>query len=356
MDYINDLSLVNPSQLVNDENNNKPVLELKNNLDYVLNYLNGNKILLNGVFGNLWDYNISRKRILINGGKFDSFRKCNVWNALNSYTVSNDMEIGYDEANSRCVYKGWSTNTTNREKWIENSIWIPEILRGQQLYFSIKAAGCSDSLNWSESNSVYETLAIQVLGGKEDVNTFQTVGKWSNYSYYANSSYSPSMTTIHIPFQTNATTKNVKIKIYRTVNAGYLHIDKVYVGGIVAPYDNAVESYQLTNIDINELFDYYNGITKVISTNVLGHKVPESFSKVKGADIITYDILNAYLREWMINAATTGTTGTTGTSGTPILDPVLDPSKAITALDVPATPTEPSPTVYPDIFGYTSDY
>ena len=298
-----DITLVNPTDLVNDQNANAAPREIQENINYILNYLNGNKALLSGIFGNLWDYNSDGKRILSNGGKFDTFKKCQAWKSLTDYAVSNDAEISFDSANEKCVYEGRSALTTNREKWIEREIWIPETLRDQELVFSIKAAGSSEQTGWDQTNSVYETIAIQILGGEEDVNAFRTVGYWNNHNYYANTSYSPSMTTQHVFFRTSKSTTSVKIKIYRTLNTGYLHIDKIYVGGLATPYDNATETYDFTNLDINELFDYTNGITKVISTAVMGHKVPDKFENIRGSDIVTFESLMLFLRSWLYNSS-----------------------------------------------------
>lgn len=298
-----DITFVNPTDLVNDQNANAAPKEIQDNIVYILNYLNGNKALLSGIFGNLWDYNGDGKRILSNGGKFDTFKKCNSWKSLTDFAVSNDTEISFDSANEKCVYEGRSALTVDREKWIERDVWIPETLRDQSLFFSIKAAGSTEQTGWTPANSVFETIAIQILGGDEDVNAFRTVGYWNNHNYYANNSYDPSMMTAHVPFKTSKSTTSVKVKIYRTVNSGYLHIDKVYVGGMALPYDNTVEQYDMNNMDINELYDYTNGITKVISTAVMGHKVPDTFENIRGSDIVTFDALNLFLRSWVTQAA-----------------------------------------------------
>jgi hypothetical protein len=298
-----DITLVNPTDLVNDQNANAAPKEIQENINYILNYLNGNKALLSGIFGNLWDYNGEGKRILANGGRFDTFKKCNSWKSLTDFKVSNDTEISFDSANNKCVYEGRSAATVDREKWIERDIWIPETLRDQQLYFSIKAAGCTSKTGWTTANSTFETIAIQILGGSEDVQTFKTVGAWNNHDYYANESYAPGMITAHVPFKTSKSTTSVKVKIFRTVNTGYLHIDKTYVGGIAAPYDNAIETYDLVNLDINELFDYDNGITKVISTGVMGHKVPDKFEKIRGSDLVTFESMMLFLRSWLTQSS-----------------------------------------------------
>lgn len=308
-----DITKVTPSDLVNDTNANAAPCELQENVEYILNFLNGNKALLSGVFGNLWDYNQDGKRILYNGGRFDTFAKCNTWDALDQLRVENENEIIFDEANERCVYVGQSGTITNREKWIEREVWIPEVLRDQNVYFSMKAAGSSESIGWTEENSEFETIAIQVLGAEEDVQEFRTVGTWEAQPWYANESYGDPMTTIHIPFRVAKSTTSVKIKIFRTRNSGFLHIDKVYVGGIAAPYDNEIEQYELDRLDINELYDYENAVTKVISTAVMGHKVPDKIENIRGSDLMTYEMMLQFLQMWIVNSATCNLTNIQGT-------------------------------------------
>jgi hypothetical protein len=338
--FTGQLSLLNPTKFVNDENVNKVFRELQGNIEYILSFLNGNKALLSGVFGNLWDYDSQGRRVLYNGGVADTFKKANTWQALNELTIANDDEIVWDRDNSRIVYKGQTTNTTDREKWIEREIWIPEPLRDQSLVFAIKASGSTESTGWTEENSVCETIAIQILGGAEDVQSFKEVGVWENHDYYSNDSYGSKMKTVMVPFRAGPSTKSVKIRLFRTVSTGYLHIDRVFVGGLALPYDNETETYDLdgsvfeglngntfSGIDINEFFDFHNNKTKVVSTAVLGHKVADSQSNIKGNDLITWKQFNQKLREVFTygsvytattpsTTATSGT-GTSGTSGSP---------------------------------------
>lgn len=291
------ISLLNPTLFVNDENINKPLRELDENINFILNYLDGNKALLAGVYGNLWDYNQDGKRILVNGGTFDSYRKCNQWYALKELRVVNDEQIFLDETNSRCVFDGKSNNIENREIWLEREVWIPEPLRGQSLIFAIKAAPSTEKDQWTEETSFHETLAIQIIGSKEDVQTFKTVGLWENHNYYSNNSYGEKFITAYVPFNTNKETKSIKIKIFRTSNSGFLHIDKVFLGGLTIPYNNETEKYDINEIDINEYYDFENGITKVNSSTVLGHKVSETLEKIVGNDLVTYGNLNKWFKD-----------------------------------------------------------
>lgn len=326
--YTENISLVNPTKFVNDDNTNAPIKEVQGNVEYILNFMNGNKALLAGIYGNLWDYDRDGRRITNNGGVFDTYKKANTIIALNNLQVANDDEISWDNANSRVVYAGLSDVTVDRPKWIEREIWIPEALRDQKLIFAIKASGGSTSAGWTEDTAVCETIAIQIVGGDTDIQTFGNVGMWNNQKYYSNDSYGPKMTTIIVPFKASKTTKSVKVKIFRTVNENYLHIDKIFVGGLCIPYDNDEETYNLADIDINEFFDFKNVCTKVTSTSVLGHKVADTTEHVRGNDLITWYQLNYILREiltygsvYTTSTATTGTSGTvetTGSSGSPV--------------------------------------
>ena len=318
--YTENISLVNPTKFVNDENTNAPVKEVQGNVQYILDFMNGNKALLAGVYGNLWDYDRDGRRLTYNGGKFDTYKKANSWVALNNLQVANDDEIVWDSTDSRVVYKGQSDVTVDRPKWIEKEIWIPEALRDQKLIFAIKASGCTTETGWTEDTAVCETIGIQVLGGETDVQTFKNVGKWENHLYYSNDSYGVKMTTVIVPFKASKNTKSVKIKILRTVNENYLHIDKVFVGGICTPYENETETYKLYDIDINEFFDYVNVCTKVISTAVLGHKVADHRKHLRGNDLMTWYQFNYVLREILTYGSvftTSRTTETTGSSGSP---------------------------------------
>lgn len=310
VEYNKILSFVEPSDFVNDKNINLPLSELQKNFEYIINFLNGNKLLLPAVYGNLFDFNENGKRILFNGGRFDSLRKCNTWNSLTYGAITNDVEISHDVANEMLVYSGRSFKTDSREKWIERDIYIPEVLRDQEVIFSIKASGCSEP-TYSSASATSETIGIQILGGRQDVIDFAVVGPWDNFDYYTNSQNTPKILTFHVPFVTARNTQSIKIKILRTVNTGYLHINKMFLGGTTLPY----QGYVLNNVDINELYDFERGITKIIASNVMGHKVAESYELAKGGDLVTVELLAKILQQCMCN--TPATSGTSGTSGTP---------------------------------------
>lgn len=345
VDFTKNIDYVTPTDFVNDENINLPLSELENNLEYVLNFLNGNKLLIPALYGNLFDFNATGKRILFNGGQFDSLRKCNMWTSLTSGAVTNDAEISYDSVNNMLVYEGQSPLVDSRNKWIEREIYIPEILRDQEVLFSIKATG-STSPTYSATNATTETIGIQILGGRQDVIDFAVVGLWDNFNYYTNPQNTPPIYTYHLPFVTARNTQSVKIKILRTLNINYLLINKMFLGGMTFPY----QGYTLNNIDINELYDFNRAISKITSTGVMGHKVPESYSLAKGSDIVTVELLAAVLQQCLgYSPGTSGTSGSPSTSGSSG-NPMVCSEMAL----LPTDTDRPIATVYPNIFNYSA--
>jgi len=301
--YNETLSLLNPTLSVNDHNVNRPLAELKENTDYLLSFNNGNRHLLPLIFGNIWDYKKDGKRFLSNGGKFDTYKKCQVWAALNQFRVVNDSRIIFDSVGERLVYietDGVDTNTN--PAWLEREIYIPESLRGQQLIFSLKASGSTSLSSWTKNNALTEKIGVEIIGTTEIIQKFFNVGAVSNFYYYNGSRNAPEMTSIYIPFNTTLNTTTVKVKIYRTSNVGFLHIDKVFVGGLTLPYD----SYKIQDIDINEFYDFDKSESKINATTILGHSISElptiyggtfTISGTNKSDIVTYEGLVHFIRE-----------------------------------------------------------
>lgn len=301
--YNDELSLLNPTLNVNDTNINVPLEQLKQNTDYLLSFNNGNRQLLPLIYGNLWDYTVDGQRFLFNGGKFDSYKKCQVWAALDQFNVVNDSRIVFDSVGQRMVYTE-QTGVDNAPSpvWLEREIFIPESLRGQQIMFSLKAAGSSAIANWSISNALTESIGVEIIGATQTIQEFFDVGAVSNFYYYNAGRNAPEMTTIYVPFNVDINTVSVKVKVFRTTAVGFLHIDKVFVGGLTLPYD----TYSVQNIDINEFYDYSKGQTKFNASTVLGHypsQTPTIYGgtlTVTGAnksDLVTYEGLIHFMRE-----------------------------------------------------------
>lgn len=321
--YNEDITLLNPTLSVNDQNINLPLAELKENTDYLLAFNNGNRHLLPLIFGNLWDYKKDGKRFLSNGGKFDTYKKCQVWSALNEFKVVNDSRIIFDSVGSRMIYtETLGVSDDANPAWLEREIYIPEMLRGQQLIFSIKASGSTAAAVWSTSNAVSEKIGVEIIGANEIIQKFFDVGAVDNFYYYNAGRNAPEMTTIYIPFNVALDTTTVKVKIFRTVNTGFLHIDKVFVGGLTLPYDN----FKIQNIDINEFYDFEKGQTKINATSVCGHFVSElptiyggsfSISGANKSELVTYEGLIHFMREVLNMNSTieTNVSEITSTSG-----------------------------------------
>ena len=301
--YNEQISLLNPTLNVNDQNVNLPLTQLQENVDYVLSFTNGNRHLLPLLFGNLWDYKKDGKKFLSNGGKFDTYKKCQVWAALNNFNVVNDSRIVFDSVGERMVYieTDGIDNDVN-PAWIEREIYIPESLRGQQLLFALKASGSTSVASWTQTNAQTEKIGVEVIGATEIIQKFFDVGSVSNFYYYNAGRNAPEMTTVYIPFNVDLTTTTVKIKVFRTSNVGFLHIDKVFIGGLTLPYD----TYKIQNIDINEFYDFDKGQSKINATTIDGHTVADvptifggtfSISGANKSDIVTYEGLIHFFRE-----------------------------------------------------------
>ena len=323
-DFNKNIDLLNPTLFVNDTNYNAPLKQLLENDEYILKFLNGNRIVLKSFLGNLLDFNATGEKILSNGGRFDTYKKCNTWKALKSFAINNDEDITFDEANEMLVYKGYCDTATclpnynvNRETWIEREIYIPEMLRGQQLLLAIKAASFDTDSGWdlstAESISTasisggFETLAVEILNGEQTVREFKVVGPWDNQSVYEHSSTTPEMLTASISFRVKPSTKSIKIKIFRTANVGYLHINKIFLGAVTLPYDNSIESYDLDGIDINNFFDFDNDVAKVTATTVVGHKVARLTDAPKQNDLLLmYHMYEEIRKNWTDRTILTG--------------------------------------------------
>jgi hypothetical protein len=298
-DFNKNLTLLNPTLFVNDLNYNAPLQQLLQNDEYILKFLNGNRMVLKSFLGNLLDFNDTGEKILSNAGRFNTYKKCNTWKALKGFAINNDEDIIFDEANEIMVYKGYCDTAdclpnynVNRESWIEREIFIPEILRGQQLVFGIKAACLPTDNNWnlaastSMPTSGFETIAVEILNGEQTLRDFKEVGPWNDQEVFENISYGPEMLSTYFAFRTKPSTKTVKIKIFRTTNANYLHISKMFLGAITLPYDNEVDQYKIEHIDINNFYDYDNDVAKVTATSIVGHKVSSLESVPKQNDLL----------------------------------------------------------------------
>jgi len=312
--YTESLSLLNPTLFVNDQNINKPITELQGNIDYILNFINGNQSILPLIYGNLWDYTKDGNKFLSNGGNFSTYKKCQVWKALKDFNIVNDTDIIYDAVSNRCIYTATLDNnylSLPNPQWIERELYIPQTLRNQSLILSLKASGCSttDATTWTEQTALSEKIGIQIIGPSTTIEEFFTVGYWGDFNYFTDKINGPKMTTVHLPFKVDSNTSSVKVKIFRVApSVGTLHIDKIFLGGLAIPYDvtdpsTLVETkYKLRSLDINELYDFNNGVSKFNATTLLGHKISEYSTTVaasasKASDVVINHTFFSNLRD-----------------------------------------------------------
>jgi hypothetical protein len=303
-----DISVVTPADFLNDKNVNAPLKELIDNDLYILKMLNGNRTLIKSIYGNLLDYNINGDKILVNGGKMNTYKNCHTWKALKNFAINNDDDLFFDAVNENMVYKGYSDTpvgsidyNVNRESWLERDIFIPEILRGQELVFSIKGAKFPNYKNWEISGSqnvalddMYETVAIEIENARDTVREFKILGPFENFNEFNNESYSPKMVSSYVSFVTKIDSPSIKIKIFRTDNDGYLHINRIFVGSLTLPYDNSQTKYEVKDIDINSFYDFDNDNSKLTATSVMGRTFPPLGENVKVNDLVS--IFNIYER------------------------------------------------------------
>lgn len=336
--FINDISLPNPNTNVNDENNNLPLLELQHNIKYLLNLIsassNTSTNLLTQIYGNLLDYDSSGKRVFFNGGNFDCFEKKQQWLAVNDGAIVNDTDIQTSGAENLLVYKGdVSYVDTEGEHgiYLQREFFIPSYLRGSELVLAIKGSGiylendgddvefdyvipfcdsseipnisavgtpdcesgsgspgitCVPDVSSSNCYARYEDIGVEILGSSDTVEEIKVIGPWPHHdSYVPNSDWGPKYRTIYVPFKVGQNTSNIKVRIRRTRADGAIALSQIFLGGLPRPF----EEYSFNNIDINELYDFINGITKWNVTTVDGHHVSENANYRKLPDLMTYE-------------------------------------------------------------------
>jgi hypothetical protein len=297
--YKDNVTLLSDTQFVNADNYNVIFRDLINNINHIFTTINGNAQLYGLLFGNLLDYDDDGRKVLKNSGSLDTFRKVNSWISLSDFAISNDTYLSYD--NNRMVYSATTIDATiPNTNWLEKDVFIPSGLRGQQLIFAIKCSGCTSGSDWTTSNAITEKIGITVVGADSEVKNFYNVGLSTNFSYYTDSTYTPQMTTVYVPFSVTNDTQSITIRILRTAAIGHLHVDKMYVGNVKLP----TTTYDLYNVDINEIYDFTADQAKMGATDVVGHKIPDqtktasfAVSAVNMNDVVTYDGLFRLMKQ-----------------------------------------------------------
>jgi len=358
-EFIDEISLVNPSTNVNDENFNLPISELQHNLRFLLNFISVSSAsspnYLSLLYGNLLDYDSSGQKIFFNGGNFDCFEKKNSWIAVDDGEVTNDIDIQNEGVERLLVYSGGVSFTdVNGEhgRYLQREFYIPPQLRGTELVFAIKGTGvyteenhqaiefdyeipyCDSSMVPGISSvgepdcitsgttgttgttgtpttgcpttgttgtpdipgitctpdlttgcySRYEDLGIEVIGALDTVEEIVVLGPWPHHNLYAEQDlWLPEYRTSAVAFRVGQNTSSIKIRIRRTREDGAIAISQMFLGGLPNPWSQ----YEINNLDINELYNYNQGITKWNVTTVNGRHVAEDCEGAKLPNIMT---------------------------------------------------------------------
>lgn len=341
-EFINQISKVNPSSNVNDENYNLPISELEHNVKFLAKLLSvasaSSPNFLSVVYGNLLDYDNTGNKTFFNGGNFDCFEKKNSWLAVDDGQVVNSSDIQSIGASKLLVYSGGvstvDSDGTEHGRWLEREIFIPPSLRGTELVFLIKGTGVNTLedgqvpfdyeipyCNSSEVPNVsaagtapcltigtsaipasgvcapdlstgcyarYEDVGLEVVGATQVV---RKLGPWPNHRFYAEQpEWLPEYRTVGVYFKVGKNTDVVKIRIRRTRADGAIALSQMFVGGLPMPFHN----YDIKHLDINELFNYSLGITKWNVTTVNGRHVAQSCETAKLPNILTKEQFLAY--------------------------------------------------------------
>lgn len=337
-EFIDEISKVNPSSLVNDENANLPLDELQHNVQVLAKLLSvsstSSPSLLSSIYGNLLDYNNKGVKIFFNGGNFDCFEKKNAWLAIDDGDVVNIRDIQSSGADDLLVYKGPTTTVdedgTEHGRWLEREFFIPQYLRGSELIFAVKGTGVNTGFdqnisfiyevpycNTSEVPNIssageapcltvgpsgvetsgtsgicdpdlssgcyarYEDIGIEVVGA---VQVVKKLGPWPNHRWYAeHADWLPEYRTTSVLFKVNKNTDVIKIRIRRTRSDGAMAFSQMFLGGLPSAFKN----YNIKNLDINELYNFQNGVTKWNVTTVDGRHVAQDTTTGKLPNLLT---------------------------------------------------------------------
>lgn len=345
-EFINEISKLNPSTSVNDENANLPHLELEHNIKFLANLMSVSSTsspnFLSLMYGNLLDYDNKGAKIFFNGGNMDCFEKKHAWIAVDDGEVVNDTDIQQESGADRLlVYRGDATTVdsddTEHGRWIQREFFIPPFLRGSELIFAVKGTGvntlaaqtvefeyeipyCDSSTipNVSAAGAVpcvsgtgtsgtsatsttgssgtcvpdlnsgcyarYEDIGIEVVGAQGTTQFVRTLGPWPHHKFYAEQpSWRPEYRTVAVAFRVSKNTETVTIKIRRTQSVGVVAISQMFLGGLPMPFAD----YDISHLDINELYNFNAGVTKWNVTTVNGRHVSPDCGNSKLPNLLT---------------------------------------------------------------------
>lgn len=309
-----------------------------------------NSQLLSLIYGNLLDYDSNGNKVFFNGGKFDCFEKKQIWLAINDGAVTNDVDIQDEGAEDLLVYKGRTSYTDDAGEhgvWLERTFYIPKFLRGSELIFGLKGTGvylnssitdvpfdlnipfcdnsdipnvfavgnppcltpgttgttgtsgsptsgspttgspadgtCEPDLS-TNCYARYEDIGIEILGALQQIQNIEVIGPWPHHSLYAKQDdWLPEYRSTFVKFKVGENTENITIRIRRTRSDGALAFSNAFLGGLPSPFD----SYELNDADVNELYDFVNGVTKWNVTTVNGRHVGADCNSSKLSNLLT---------------------------------------------------------------------
>jgi hypothetical protein len=348
--FIEQLSQFNPSTNVNDENANLPHEELLHNQKFLLNILSdsaaNNSQFLSLIYGNLMDYDSQGNKLFFNGGNLDCFEKKQAWLAIDDGAVVNDTAFQSNNADKLLVYKGrrsYVDSSGEHGAWMERDFFIPQFLRGSELVLMMKGTGvylntntpdvpfeynvpycnvstipnvyavghpvcltpgssgssgtpsspattatpefgaCEPDLT-SNCFARYEDIGVEVIGAIDETQSIEVVGPWPHHNLYAQQDdWLPEYRTVIVKFRIGKGTETIKVRIRRTRSDGAVAFSQMFLGGLPHPFDD----YEITHADINEFYDFTNGITKWNVTTVNGRHVGKSCSEAKLPNLMT---------------------------------------------------------------------
>lgn len=130
----------------------------------------------------------------------------------------------------------------------------------------------------------YEDVGVEVVGAIGTVQEVVVLGPWPHHELYAKQDdWKPEYRTEFVKFRVGKNTETVKIRIRRTRVDGAIAISNMFLGGLPHPFDD----YNIVNADINELYDYTNGVTKWNVTTVNGRHVGSGCGDVLLPNLMT---------------------------------------------------------------------
>lgn len=311
--FIKNITQVSPSDLITDENQNLVISELQNNVEYLASLISAPNTLNNVISlnKNLLNYDINGNLISSTAGILNDFEKVNSWLAVEDNVIKNDSLISTTVKNA-LVYSGKPATIesgANSNSWLERDVLIPDQLSDSYFVFGIKGVGLNtipqtDSISaggytYCNTSTIpgisavadtstcitrYEDIIIKVIGSDETVIETKTLGPWPQFLNYSNEYDDPKYRSVYTVFKVNSDITSIKLKIFRTKTDGAIALSNI----LLLPVSKT-EIFDLTNIDINNLYDFQNNCVRKIASSVNGRQF--SAEATKENNLITKELL-----------------------------------------------------------------